>query len=72
MTQSDTVIQMLKSQRYITVRQVETVPEINSATSAIRKAIKQLTSEGVKVGRDWGQNLANGKRFKTYGIVKQG
>jgi biotin operon repressor len=70
MTQAQVVIKMLKSQRYITVRQVETVPQINSATSAIRKAIKQLESQGVKVGRDWGENLTNGKRFKTYGVVR--
>ena len=70
MTQTNKVINLLKTRRYITVRQVEVDLKINSATSVIKQAIKELASQGVKVGRDWGENLSTGKRYKTYGVVK--
>jgi hypothetical protein len=42
--------------------------QINSATSALRKAIKQLKEQGFRIVSDWHENLKTGKRFKYWGI----
>ena len=70
MTQTQQVIALMLSKRFITVREVEVDLGINSGTSAIRGAIAELQRQGIRVGRDWGENLLTGKRFKTYGVVK--
>ena len=70
MTQPQKVIALMLSKRFITVREVEVDLGINSATSAIKGAIEELQRQGIRVGRDWGENLSTGKRFKTYGVVK--
>ena len=69
MTQTQSVKQRLLSKGYITIRDIE-LANINSAYSVIKKAVKELVSEGYKIVSSWDFAIDSSKRYKIWGLVK--
>ena len=69
MTQTDKVKQIILYSRYITIRHIELIG-INSAYSVIKKAVKELVSEGYRVASSWDFAIDSNKRYKIWRLVR--
>ena len=69
MTQTQQIKQHLLTKGYITIRDIE-LGNINSAYSVIKKAVKELISEGYRIVSSWDFAIDSNKRFKIWGLVR--